>query len=129
MAGRDVADFVDAGRTLLSLGLVNGSEGNLSVFDGMELVITVTGSELGRLTDADLVVGSLDSDPARSSSDLERHVALYRANGPGAVAHAHPSGTVPDGWVEGQEHGVYAFAPTLAEAVGRIVRDARKRAG
>ena len=65
----------------------------------------------------------------RSSSDLERHVALYRANGPGAVAHAHPSGTVPDGWVEGQEHGVYAFAPTLAEAVGRIVRDARKRAG
>jgi len=129
VAGRDVADFVDAGRTLLSLGLVNGSEGNLSVFDGMELVITVTGSELGRLTDADLVVGSLDSDPARSSSDLERHVALYRANGPGAVAHAHPSGTVPDGWVEGQEHGVYAFAPTLAEAVGRIVRDARKRAG
>ena len=129
MAGRDLADFVDAGRTLLSLGLVKGSEGNLSVFDGMELVITVTGSELGRLTDADLVTGSLESRPARSSSDLGRHVALYRANGPGAVAHAHPAGTVADDWVEGRDHGVYAFAPTLAEAVGRIVRDARKRAG
>ena len=125
MAGRDLADFVDAGRTLLSLGLVKGSEGNLSVFDGTELVITVTGSELGRLTDADLVVGTLDSNPARSSSDLQRHVSSYRANGPGAVAHAHPAGTVPDDWVEGRDHGVYAFAPTLAEAVDRIVRDAR----
>ena len=33
MAGRDVAAFVDAGRTLYSLGLVKGSEGNLSTFD------------------------------------------------------------------------------------------------
>jgi ribulose-5-phosphate 4-epimerase/fuculose-1-phosphate aldolase len=125
VAGRDVAEFVDAGRTLLSLGLVKGSEGNLSVFDGTEMAITVTGSELGRLTRADVVTGTLESQPPRSSSDLERHVAIYRENGPGAVAHAHPTGTVPNDWVEGQDHGVYAFAPTLEEAVDRIVRDAR----
>jgi hypothetical protein len=50
---------------------------------------------------------------------------MYRANGPGAVVHAHPPGTVPDGWVEGQPHGRYAHAETLGEAVERLVDDVR----
>jgi hypothetical protein len=45
--------------------------------------------------------------------------------GPGAIAHAHPPGSVPAGWVEGQQHGRYAHAATLEAAVERIVREAR----
>jgi hypothetical protein len=52
---------------------------------------------------------------------------MYRERGPGAVAHAHPPATVPEGWVEGQAHGTYAHAATLEEAVDRLVREARER--
>jgi ribulose-5-phosphate 4-epimerase/fuculose-1-phosphate aldolase len=122
----DLTAFREAGSALLSLGMVHGSEGNLSTWDGERLVITRTGCELGNLGDADVLAGSLDTPPEGASSDLEIHVDTYRQRGPGAIAHAHPPGTVPAGWVEGQEHGRYAHALTLGEAVERIVRDARR---
>ena len=125
MAAGDVAAFNDAGRTLFSLGLVRGSEGNLSTWDGARLVITRAGSRLFELADGDVLEGSLDDPPADASSDVSLHVSMYREAGAGAVAHAHPPGTVPEGWVEGQPHGRYAHAPSLAEAVERIVADAR----
>lgn len=125
MAGRDVTAFVDAGRTLFSLGLVKGSEGNLSTFDGELLLITRTGCELASLADDDVLAGTLDEPPAGASSDLEIHTAMYRELGAGAVAHAHPAGSVPDGWVEGREHGVRMFAPSLLEAVARLVEVVR----
>lgn len=125
MEAGNLTAFRSAGRTLFSLGLVNGSEGNLSSFDGERLTITRTGSELARLGEGDVLEGTLDAPPAGSSSDLALHLAMYRERGPGAIAHAHPSGSVPDGWVEGQPHGSYAHAPTLKEAVDRLVREAR----
>jgi ribulose-5-phosphate 4-epimerase/fuculose-1-phosphate aldolase len=106
---------------------VKASEGNLSWFDGERLVITRTGSELAGLTEDDVLEGTLDRPPPGSSSDLVLHLEMYRERGPGAVAHAHPPGTVPEGWVEGQAHGTYAHAPTLEEAVDRLVREARER--
>jgi L-fuculose-phosphate aldolase len=123
----DLAEFQVAGKTLFSLGLVKGSEGNLSTWDGSRLIITRTGCELARLSESDVLEGTLDQPPEGASSDLERHAAIYGANGPGAIAHAHPPGTVPEDWVVGEEHGRYAFGATLQAAVSGIVRSARTR--
>jgi hypothetical protein len=84
---------------------VKASEGNLSWFDGERLVITRTGSELAGLAEDDVLEGTLDRPPPGSSSDLVLHLEMYRERGPGAVAHAHPPGTVPEGWVEGRRTG------------------------
>ncbi|MGZ4149830.1 MAG: class II aldolase/adducin family protein [Actinomycetota bacterium] len=124
MAAGDLSAFVRAGETLARLGLVHASEGNLSTFDGLVLTITRTGCRLGGLTEADVLVGTLDEPPAAASSDLAIHVVEYRERGTGALAHAHPAGTVPDGWVEGESHGAYAFAATLEEAVAALAREA-----
>jgi ribulose-5-phosphate 4-epimerase/fuculose-1-phosphate aldolase len=121
--GRAFGAFDEAGRTLADHGLVRASEGNLSTFDGSRLTITRTGCRLGELAPDDVVQGTLEAPPEGASSDLAIHVATYRERGVGTIAHAHPAGTVPRGWVEGEAHGVYAFAATLAEAVGEIVRD------
>ena len=125
MAAGDLSEFLTAGRTLSSLGLVKGSEGNMSTWDGRSLRITRTGSELAYLTEGDVLDGTLDEPPPAASSDLALHLAAYRERGPGAVAHAHPPGSVPEGWVEGEEHGRYAFGATLREAVAEIVESAR----
>ncbi len=125
MGAGDLSAFVDAGRTLFSLGLVKEAKGNLSTFDGTRLLITRTGCELGRLTGADVLEGTLDEPPEQASSDLQLHVEAYRAKGPGAVAHAHPPGSMPAAWTEGDKHGVYVLRATLAGAVKEIVRAAR----
>lgn len=113
--------FAEAGRTLAAEGLVRASEGNLSSFDGERLTITRTGCALATLGPGDVLEGCLDEPPPAASSDLAIHVAMYREHGAGAIAHAHPAGTVPDGWIEGESHGTYAFGASLVEAVGRIV--------
>jgi ribulose-5-phosphate 4-epimerase/fuculose-1-phosphate aldolase len=125
VAAGDLRAFRDAGRALLSLGMIRGSEGNLSMWDGDRLVITRTGAELAHLGEDDVLAGTLDEPPANASSDLEMHVCMYRDLGAGAIAHAHPPGSVPAGWEPGQEHGRYVHAPTLEAAVERIVGDAR----
>jgi ribulose-5-phosphate 4-epimerase/fuculose-1-phosphate aldolase len=121
----DLSGFRSAGRTLFSLGLVRGSEGNLSTWDGVRLVITRTGSELARLGEADVLEGTLDAPPEGASSDLGLHLEMYRERGTGAIAHAHPPGSVPEGWAEGEPHGRYAHAATLPEAVEALVIQAR----
>ncbi len=125
MGAGDLSGFRSAGRTLFSLGLVKASEGNLSVWDGQRLVITRTGSELARLGERDVLEGTLEAPPDAASSDLALHVSMYREQGPGAIAHAHAPGTVPEGWVEGEPHGAYVHAGTLAEAVDALVARAR----
>jgi ribulose-5-phosphate 4-epimerase/fuculose-1-phosphate aldolase len=105
--------------------MIRGSEGNLSTWDGVRLAITRTGSRLALLRASDVLDGSLEAAPEGASSDLAIHVRMYRELGPGAIAHAHPPGSVPRGWVESREHGRYAHAPTLEAAVERIVREAR----
>ena len=127
-AGRDLEPFRAAGRTLFSLGLVRGSEGNLSTFDGRTFRITRTGARLGALSSGDLVAGSLEDDLTGASSDVEVHRRTYRERGPGAVVHAHPAGTVPEGGGAPGEHGVYVDGRSLDEAVAQAVRDARAEA-
>ena len=107
------------------MGMVREAEGNLSAFDGRSLLITRTGARLGSLEAGDVLVGSLDSLPEGASSDESVHRALYRRSGPGAVVHAHPPGTVPEGGGGPGRHGVYVFAATLEEATNRAVEEAR----
>jgi methylthioribose-1-phosphate isomerase len=132
VSGMDQADrlteFRAGGRALFSLGLVKGSEGNLSTFDGRTLAITRTGSSLAVLEPTDVVEAGLDGTPDGASSDLEVHRRIYRSRGPGAVAHAHPPGTVPEDGGGPGAHGAYEFAPTLEAAVAAIVRKARSAA-
>jgi ribulose-5-phosphate 4-epimerase/fuculose-1-phosphate aldolase len=127
VADGELAAFVAAGRALFSLGLIRGSEGNLSTFDGSRLVITRTGSELHRLAAGDLIGGPLDADLDDASSDLDVHRRLYTRHGPGAVVHCHPPGTVPDHGALPGRHGDYAFAPTLDAAVADAVTRSRER--
>ena len=117
--------FRAAGRTLFSFGLVQGAEGNLSTFDGEMLVITRTGAELHALQPDDLIEGRLAGPLPGASSDVGVHRERYVADGPGAIAHAHPTGTVPEGALESGRHGVYVHAGTLDDAVREAVRLAR----
>ena len=127
MAERELEAFLVAGRALFSLGLIRGSEGNLSTFDGSTLVITRTGAQLHRLGAGDLVTGPLDSELPGASSDLDVHRRMYDRHGPGAVVHSHPPGTVPQDRALPGRHGDYAFAETLDGAVSDAVGRWRKR--
>jgi ribulose-5-phosphate 4-epimerase/fuculose-1-phosphate aldolase len=111
---------------LFSLGLVKGTEGNLSTFDGVTLVITRTGVPLDGLGPRDLAVGTLEGALDGASSDLAVHRRFYAERGPGALVHAHPAGTVPEGEATSGEHGVYTFASSLERAVELAVRQARE---
>lgn len=120
--------FRSAGRALFSLGLVRETEGNLSTFDGTTIMITRMGAALDDLEPGDLVAGSLEAPLGGASSDLAVHRRLYRERGPGAVVHAHPPGTVPEGELRSGEHGVYVYASSLQRAVELAVRRAREDA-
>ena len=122
--------FRSAGRTLFSLGLVKGTEGNLSTFDGTTFWITKAGAPLSDLSDDVLVSGGLEDPIPDASSDVDVHRSTYEARGPGALVHAHPPGTVAEGGGGGPgEHGIYVFAPTLQEAAEDAVRQARALEG
>jgi Class II Aldolase and Adducin N-terminal domain len=123
--------FRSAGRALFSLGLVRGTEGNLSAFDGRVLTITRTGCSLGALAPPDLVSTGPGTDPLAvevpdASSDAAVHAELYRARGPGAVVHAHPVGSVPEGGGGPGRHGIYVHASSLAAAVDDAVAEVRR---
>jgi methylthioribose-1-phosphate isomerase len=109
----------------VSLGLVKGTEGNLSSFDGRTLRITRTGASLGALGPADLLDGGLDGAFPGASTDLDVHRGIYRDRGPGAVAHAHPAGSVPEDGGGPGRHGVYVVAHALEHAAAEAVRRAR----
>jgi hypothetical protein len=118
----DLEAFRVGGRTLFTFGLVRDAEGNLSTFDGSTIVITRTGSMLDRLDPADLIAGPLDGPLAGASSDLEVHRRMFAQHGPGAIAHCHPPGSVPEGEARPGEHGDYAFGATIQDAVAEAVR-------
>jgi ribulose-5-phosphate 4-epimerase/fuculose-1-phosphate aldolase len=124
-----VERFRSAGRTLFSLGLVKGTEGSLSTFDGTTMWVTVAGATLNELSERAVVGGGLDEQIPRAPTDVEVHRSAYRDQGSGAMVHAHPPGTVPDGGDGPGEHGIYVFGPTLQEAAEDAVRQARAMEG
>jgi methylthioribose-1-phosphate isomerase len=120
MAAGDLIDFRVVGQALARLGLVKGSEGNLSTFDGRLVRITRTGAKLDRLGPDDLVDWTPETPTESASSDLEKHLMLYRQQDARAVVHAHPPGSVPEGWTEGEPHGTYAHGLTLEQALASV---------
>jgi L-fuculose-phosphate aldolase len=86
-------ELVHACRAVASAGLSPGSSGNASVRDGDRILITPTGSSLGRVAPEDICELSLDgahlSGPA-PTKEWALHVAAYRARPDArAVIHLH----------------------------------------
>lgn len=85
-------------RRLAALGLVTGSEGNLSVRVGERIYTTPTGAFKSELSPEQVVV--LDHEGrvlsgGRPSSEVLMHLAIYQARPEvRAVVHAHPPYTV-----------------------------------
>ncbi len=124
-----VEQFRAAGRALFSLGLVKGTEGSLSTFDGTTMWVTTAGATLNELSEEAVVGGGLDDQIPGASSDVEVHRSTYRERGSGALVHAQPPGTPPEGREEPGEHGIYVFGPTLLEGAEDAVRQARALEG
>lgn len=85
--------LVTAGRSLTANGLSRGSGGNISVRDGSRLLMSPTGSNLGRLEAASLSVldfsGNLQAG-LPPSKEFPFHRAFYRRAGTtNAVVHVH----------------------------------------
>jgi L-fuculose-phosphate aldolase len=94
MVGELRAQIVAAGVRLASVGLVRGSEGNLSArIDRESCLVTPTGSVTGRLGAGELLVTRVDGKgaPERATSEAELHLELYRRRAEVmAIVHAHP---------------------------------------
>ena len=87
---------VTIGRRLYEKGLVTATDGNLSCrLDDGTIVVTASGTALGRLDTNDFVVLSPDGDivsgTRKPSSEYLMHLAVYRHRPDiNAVCHAHP---------------------------------------
>jgi L-fuculose-phosphate aldolase len=87
--------LVEAGRELERAGLVQGTSGNLSVRDPDSGIVAITPSAVPyrRIRPADVLLvgpGGVEEGPHRPSSELEMHLAVYRARADvAAVVHTH----------------------------------------
>jgi L-fuculose-phosphate aldolase len=88
--------IAEAGRELEAARLVQGTAGNLSVRDPSSgsIAITPSGIPYRRIQPADVLLisaaGDLEDGVHRPSSELDMHLALYRARPDvGAVVHTH----------------------------------------
>lgn len=85
--------FTEVGQDAFLSGLVGSHSGNMSLRDGLRVVITRHGARLGRLSRAGLVAFRLDSGgiPIGASSEAALHAAVYMRTSKLAVFHAHPA--------------------------------------
>jgi len=90
------ASFRDTGRDLFLTGAISSHGGNLSVRIGDRILITRSGSMLGRLTRADILETAIDSCPEDDgcSRELVVHRAIYHATDAHAIVHAHTVHTI-----------------------------------
>ncbi len=91
--------FAWVGRDLYASGAVSSHGGNLSVrLDDERMLITRTGSMIGRLTEADIIETTLSAcgDPRDEGCSVELvvHRAIYAATHAHAIVHAHAIHTV-----------------------------------
>lgn len=111
-----------AGRRLAEGGLVTGTSGNLSVRVGDHVVVTGSGTDLGRLGSDQLVVvdteGAVLAGELRPTSELPLHLAVYRHTGATAIAHAHALAST----AVGLTHDVLPPVHYLTMRLGGIVR-------
>jgi L-fuculose-phosphate aldolase len=116
------AQVVAAGQRLADGGLVTGTAGNLSVRVGDQLVVTGSGTDLGRLTPARLTVVDLDGTvldgDLAPTSELPLHLAIYRSTSALAVAHAHSRSSI----AVGATHDVLPPVHYATVPLGGVVR-------
>lgn len=98
-------EFRWIGRDLYASGAVSSHGGNMSVRVGDDrMLITRTGSMIGRLTPADLVETSLaacgDAADESCSVELVVHRAIYAATAARAIVHAHAIHTVARSFID-----------------------------
>lgn len=92
--------LIETGRRLDARGLAPATAGNYSIrLEDGNILITVSGSHKGRLTEAELMRVAPDGaalDPARSSAETLLHCLVYAVDpAAGAVLHTHSvAGTV-----------------------------------
>ena len=89
------SELIEAGKEIVSQGLVRGSGGNLSGRQADQLWITRSGANLNTLTESDFVLVGSPPDsterPPRPSSELAMHLAAYEAQPEiSVVLHVHP---------------------------------------
>ena len=86
-------EFQRIGHALFLSGLVTSHGGNMSVRLGDRVIITRRGSQLGYLTDKDLIETGLYEDDSYimlTSSEIPVHRAIYLNTAALAIIHAHP---------------------------------------
>ena len=92
--GESSDQLVAVGERLAAAHLVRHSEGNLSLrVDESRFLVTPSGSDLGRLSSADLVEVDLEGSaiPPRATSEIHLHLEIYRRRADvQAIVHAHP---------------------------------------
>jgi ribulose-5-phosphate 4-epimerase/fuculose-1-phosphate aldolase len=117
-------EMVTACRRLYEREMVSSTGGNISTIHAGELLITPTGSALGRLAPRDLVVIERGGAPRGGvpSKELPLHTAVYEARPDvGAVVHGHCAFAIAvAGLLEPDE--VDAFPAYTAGYVARVGR-------
>jgi L-fuculose-phosphate aldolase len=90
------ASFRETGRDLFLTGAISSHGGNMSVRVGERILITRSGSMLGRLTRADILETGINSCPEDEgcSRELVVHRAIYLATDARAIVHAHTVHTI-----------------------------------
>ncbi|GAA1758869.1 class II aldolase/adducin family protein [Nocardioides hankookensis] len=85
--------MADAARALAAEGLFIGTAGNVSVREGDRVAVTGTGVVLGRCTEPDVTVVSLDGTVLEGdlvpTSELDLHLGIYADTDAAAVVHTH----------------------------------------
>jgi L-fuculose-phosphate aldolase len=92
-----LGQFQTVGKNLFSRGLVSSQSGNLSIRMGENLIITHRGSQLGSLTENDLIETGIyknNRSTPLASTELPVHRAIYQMTTAQAIVHAHPPHTV-----------------------------------
>lgn len=90
------ASFKQTGRDLFLTGAISSHGGNMSVRIGDRILITRSGSMLGRLTRDDIIETGIDACPEDEgcSRELVVHRAIYQATDALAIVHAHTVHTI-----------------------------------
>ena len=87
------AQVAAAAHRLADLGLVHGTNGNVSARDGDTIAITPTGAQLATVADDEITLvdleGNVTGGDLAPTSEIDMHLAVYARPGAGAVVHTH----------------------------------------
>ena len=89
-------NILEIGKRLYNNGFSSGISGNISIRHNDKIFITATGTCLGEITEAEIIILCKDGliveeNAKKSSSESMMHVEIYKARAEiNAIIHAHP---------------------------------------